>query len=129
MKLPMPAPAIDSWTRRFVTSRATIIRTMAPRRSDQGARLNNSHHTMMANVHTAAPINPYRKPSGMMRGNPNLDSNSSEAAITPGHSRSGFCGVDSSTIPVVIANLLQRITIDLIDTVRRHLQKHVYKQY
>ena len=37
---------------------ATIIRTMAPKRSDQGARLKNSHHTRTANPQTSPPSIP-----------------------------------------------------------------------
>ena len=42
--IPCTPVAIDSWTMRDVANSATIIRTMAPKRSDQGARLKNSHH-------------------------------------------------------------------------------------
>ena len=43
--IPIIPFAIDSWTMRDVATSATIIRTMAPQRSDQGARLKNTHHT------------------------------------------------------------------------------------
>ncbi len=67
---------------------------MALRRSDQGARLKNSHHTTIASVQTTEPSNPIRLPSipknsasGATAGTPNLNSGSSTAASTPGHSR------------------------------------------
>ena len=46
--IPIIPFAIDSWTTRDVANSATTIRTMAPRRSDQGARLKNSHHTTIS---------------------------------------------------------------------------------
>jgi hypothetical protein len=42
----------------LVTTTATSISTIAPTRSAQGARLKNSHHTMIANAPTSAPITP-----------------------------------------------------------------------
>ena len=38
---------------RDVANSATIIRTTAPKRSDQGARLKNTHHTTIANPPTS----------------------------------------------------------------------------
>ncbi len=54
--IPIIPSRIDTWTRRDVANNATIIRTMAPTRSDQGARLKNSHHTRIAAAHTIPPI-------------------------------------------------------------------------
>ena len=56
--IPIMPVAIDSWTMRDVANSATIIRTMAPKRSDQGARLKNTHHTTIANPPTSPPITP-----------------------------------------------------------------------
>ncbi len=56
--IPIIPLAIDSWTMRDVATSATTIRTMAPKRSDQGARLKNSHHTTTANPPTSPPSIP-----------------------------------------------------------------------
>ena len=50
--IPCAPVAIDLWTMRDVANSATIIRTMAPKRSDQGARLKNTHHRTIANPPT-----------------------------------------------------------------------------
>ena len=47
--IPIIPFAIDSCTMRDVASTAPTMTTMAPTRSDQGARLKKSHHTMIAN--------------------------------------------------------------------------------
>jgi hypothetical protein len=49
---------MDSCTRREVADSATIIRTIAPRRSDHGARLKNSHHRTMISAPAKAPSTP-----------------------------------------------------------------------
>ena len=96
----MPAPAMDSWTRREIPSTAMIIHTRAPKRSDQGARLKPTHHTTIAAAPKTQPINPTTPDSnpknwasGKTLGRTNLSSINSTAATTPGHSRSGFLGV------------------------------------
>ena len=55
---PHGPPAIDTWTRRDVANSATIIRTMAPRRSDQGARLKSSHQTRIERARQGEPSSP-----------------------------------------------------------------------
>ena len=84
---------------RDVANSATTIRTMAPTRSDQGARLKNSHHTTTANP----PTNPAQHPDravapGTTMGTTNLTSHSSTTATTPGHSRSGFRGAGAAVV-------------------------------
>jgi hypothetical protein len=66
---------------------------MAPRRSDQGARLKNTHHTRIANAPTTEPIIPKTVASGTTMGMTNLITHSRNAAATPGHSRSDFWGI------------------------------------
>ena len=76
---------------RDVATSATTIRTMAPTRSDQGARLKNSHHTTTANPPTTPPsIAERRTASGTTMGTTNQTSHCSTTATTPGHSRSGL---------------------------------------
>ena len=88
--IPMPPFASDTWMKRDVANSATTISTMAPKRSDQGARLKNAHHTTTASPPTRPPINPTGGAPGPTTGTTNLNSTSSAPAITPGHSRSGF---------------------------------------
>ena len=40
---------------RYVANSATIIRTMAPKRSDQAARLKNTHHRTIASAAEESP--------------------------------------------------------------------------
>ena len=47
-QFPIIPPMSDSWTSGRIANTAAIIRTMAPRRSDQGARLKKSHQRTMA---------------------------------------------------------------------------------
>src|SRR2546425_12153050 len=91
----IPAFAMDGWTICFVANTATTITTMAPTRSDQGARLKNTHHRTIANPPTTPPNIPKMANSGMTMGTATMASNISTAAATPGHSRSGFRGVGS----------------------------------
>ena len=56
--IPCPAPTIDSWATVLAANTATIIKTIAPTRSDQGARLKNTHHTTIANAPTTPPSIP-----------------------------------------------------------------------
>ena len=86
----MPPVAMETWMMRDVATSATIIKARAPQRSERGARLKNAHHTTMANAQTSAPIIPTGPASGATMGTTALASNSSTAASTPGHSRSGF---------------------------------------
>ncbi len=95
--IPIIPPAIDSWRRmRGVAASATIIKARAPKRSDQRARLKNTHHRMMTNAQASPPRTLNIMASGKTRGTTNLISTSSTAASTPGQSRSGFRGVGSS---------------------------------
>src|SRR5688572_27817142 len=55
-KNPILPVAIDTWTIRFVPITARTIRTRAPRRSYQGARLSNNHQRTIAKAHEAATI-------------------------------------------------------------------------
>ena len=89
--IPPGAVAIDSWRTREVANNATTISTIAPTRSDHGARLKNTHHTTIANAATSPPSNPTGGAPGATSGTAtSLNSSSSAAATTPGHSRSGF---------------------------------------
>jgi hypothetical protein len=69
IKFPIPAPTIDSWATVLVANTAPIIRTIAPTRSNQRARLNSTHHTTMSNAPTTPPSIPIGNPaSGDNRG-------------------------------------------------------------
>ena len=76
--------------RRDVATIATIIRTMAPKRSDQGARLKKAHHTTIARPPTTPPMTAYSSKSGTTLGRTNRISHCNVTAATPGQSRSGF---------------------------------------
>ncbi len=89
---------------RGVATSATIIRTTAPQRSDQGARLKNAHHTTTANPPTSPPSTAKATASGTTMGTPNLTSHCSTTMTTPGHSRSGFGGVVWTVCVVVMSN-------------------------
>src|ERR1035437_10189441 len=102
--IPIIPVAIDTWTMRDVANSAIIIRTIAPKRSDQGARLKNNHHTTIANPATSPPRMANAKASGTTMGTPNLTRHSSTAATTPGHSRSGFGGVGSPVCAMVTSD-------------------------
>ena len=80
---------------RGVAPSATIIRTMAPQRSNPGARLKKAHQTTIANPAKSPPNTEYSNASGQTMGTPNLTSHWSVTATTPGHSRSGFRGAGS----------------------------------
>src|SRR5712691_4269686 len=88
---------------RFVATTATTIRTMAPTRSAQGARLKNSHHTTIANPQASPPSIANMRASGATRGTTNQSSHCSTTATTPGHSRSGFRGGSSSVCAMAIS--------------------------
>src|SRR5215216_6432092 len=90
---------------RDVANSATTIRARAPRRSDQGARLKNSHHTTITRPAKTPPIIPYIEASGTKMGRTNQASHCNTTATTPGHSLSGFRGAGSSASLVVIAAL------------------------
>ena len=92
---PIIPVAIDLSMRRDVTSHATIIRTIAPQRSNTGARLKNAHHTRTANAPTIAANIPRITASGRTTGTTSQPSNISAAAAMPGHNRSGFRGAGS----------------------------------
>src|ERR1700730_10361156 len=81
---------------RDVATSATIVKATAPRRSDQGARLKNNHHTTIANAPASPPIIPTNTALGTTAGMTNLTTHSSTAAATPGHSRSGFRGAGAA---------------------------------
>src|SRR5882724_8623838 len=117
--MPIPAFAMDWWTRGFVANTATIIRTMAPMRSNQGARLKNSHHTRTASPQTSPPIIPNIIVSGATKGMTNQTSHCRTTATTPGHSRKDFRGAGSSILLVTAAlacdsSMVVRIVISLI---------------
>src|SRR5262249_2045244 len=90
--------AIDSWTMRDVANNPTIIRTTAPSRSDQGARLKKTHHTTIANPPTTPTITPKAAASGTTMGRPNLTNHCSITMTTPAHNRSGRTSVDLGTV-------------------------------
>src|SRR5262249_49663594 len=81
---------------RCVANSATTIRTMAPTRSDQGARLKSSHHTRTSSPPTTPPITAYNMESGTTMGTTNQTSHCDATATTPGNSRRGFLGAGSS---------------------------------
>src|SRR5262245_57906447 len=87
---------------RGVAASVATISTMAPKRSDQGARLRNSHHKTIANAPKSPPNNPSATASGSTTGTTNLITANSTPATTPGHSRSGFREVGSSGCAIVI---------------------------
>ena len=66
--MPIIPVAIDLSTRREVTSRPTAINARAPSRSDHGARLKNSHQTMIASAPATPTIIPRRKALGTSNG-------------------------------------------------------------
>ena len=86
----------EMWTSRDVASIAVIIKTTAPRRSTQGARLKNSHQTAINNAPTTPPTIASIAASGMTMGSANLTSSTSSATTTPGQSRRGFLGAGSA---------------------------------
>ena len=88
--IPIIPVAMDWWMMRGVANSATPIKTMAPTRSDQGARLKNSHHTTIVTPPRSSPIIPTAMAPGTTTGTTNLTSHCSTTATTPGHSRSGF---------------------------------------
>ncbi|OFW36480.1 MAG: hypothetical protein A3J29_14215 [Acidobacteria bacterium RIFCSPLOWO2_12_FULL_67_14b] len=66
---------IDSWATLLIANTVTIIRMIAPTRSDQGARLKKTHHNAIAN----APATPPSMPTGICAlgattGTPNMTS-------------------------------------------------------
>ena len=63
---------------------------MAPKRSDQAARLKNTHHTTIANPLASPTIALIGRASGMNVGTPYLASHWITTMTTPGHRRSGF---------------------------------------
>jgi hypothetical protein len=108
--IPIAPVAIDTSRIRGVASRATIISAAPPNRSDQAARLKNSHHTTTA----GPPINPAKTPatiaSGTKTGTTNQASHCTVTTTTPGQSRIGFrevispvCAMGISTSPWMIA--------------------------
>jgi hypothetical protein len=58
LKYPIAPPEIDGWTRYLSGNSAAIMRTRAPTRSYQRARLNNNHHRMTSSAPATAPIIP-----------------------------------------------------------------------
>src|SRR5260221_1154126 len=89
--IPWQAQTIDAWATAMVANTAATIRTIAPARSDQGARLNSNHHRRMAKAPAMPANNPMgSSASGATTGAPNMTSNWTMAMTTAGHSRSGF---------------------------------------
>ncbi len=105
--MPMAPVAIDSWRMSGVAARATIIRATAPRRSDHGARLKNSHQTTRANPPANPPSMPYMAASGATRGTPYRASHCNATMTTPGQSRSGFGGVDVSACVIALVSMFK----------------------
>ena len=104
----MPAIAMDGWTQSLVAAIATTIRTMAPTRSDHGARLNNSHQRTTASPPTTPPRTASRpigseatSASGAILGTPNASSHCRTTMTTPGHSRSGLRDVGPLWVMVI----------------------------
>ena len=96
--------AIEASTMRLVATMATIIRTTAPQRSTQGARLKKAHHTTIANAPKSPPRIPKAPTAGTTMGTTNLTRHSSTAAATPGHNRSGFSGAGARVCAMVISD-------------------------
>src|SRR5687767_3247819 len=82
---------------------ATIIRPLAPTRSDQGARLKNTHQTTIASPPASPPMTAKGSAAGATTGTAYLTRNCSITMTTPGHSRSGLRGVDSVCAIVISA--------------------------
>ena len=91
--IPMAPVEMDTSTMRLAANSATIIRTRAPKRSDQGARLKNNHHRMIAKPPRGPASTPIKRASGTKAGTTNRSSKHRIAMTTPGHSRSGLRGV------------------------------------
>src|SRR5215207_9848559 len=87
---------------RFVAISVMTISTSAPTRSNQGARLKNSHHSAIANPHNTPISKPMAAVRGKRKGTTNHASHCSTTAITPGHSRSRFGGVGNAICSGVI---------------------------
>src|SRR5215208_8218572 len=87
---------------RFVPISAMTISTSAPRRSSQGARLKNSHHSAIANPHNTPTSKPLAAVRGKRKGTTNHASHCSTTAIKPGHNRSRFGGVGNAVCSGVI---------------------------
>jgi hypothetical protein len=130
--IPIIPVAIDSWRMRDIVSGATIIRTTAPQRSDRGARLRNAHQTTTASPHKSPAITPKNLASGTAIGTPNINSHCSDTAATPGHSRSGLCGVCASVCAMVMlairapqgfcSPIYRAFTLNLKRLGKRHVQ-------
>ena len=78
--------AIDGWTKRDVTAAATSISATTPSRSDQGARLKNSHQPITARPNAKPPITAVPPCDGQTSGI-SQSSHWSATATTPGQSR------------------------------------------
>ena len=82
--------AMDACTTREVPKSAATASTIAPRRSDQAARLKPSHQTMTASPPASPPTTATKLESATTSGTANQSVHCSTTAITPGHSRSGL---------------------------------------
>ena len=93
---PCAPVAMDGWRKRKVAISARIIRTTAPGRSVQDARLKKTHQITNINAPASSPNTLTRPASGNMIGTTKLDSHCNATATTPGHKRSGLRPLDSS---------------------------------
>ena len=93
----MHPPRIDGWTMNRSRTPRADEHDRTPRRSLHGARLNNSHHREISAPAASAPSTrdqrARRETSGAMKPD---EHQQRPRAATPGHSRSGLRGVDSS---------------------------------
>jgi len=80
----------DAWATALVANTAATIKTIAPTRSNQRARLNSSHHSATSKAPATPPSMPMGPASGATTGAPNITSNWTLAINTAGHSRKGF---------------------------------------
>ena len=85
--MPIIPPAIDTSITRDVAAIATSITAIAPRRSDQGARLKKTHQTKIVTAAARPPIIATISLPGTTPGRTNRR-HMIAAATMPGHSRS-----------------------------------------
>src|SRR5688572_17800652 len=108
--LPMKPPEIDAWTSGLMAITAAAMTTSAPIRSDQGARLKNSHQMRIRAAPTTPTSTPLRSASGMKKGITYRTSTISATIATPGHKRSALsptaCRECSPAVVVIVLLLL-----------------------
>src|SRR5215212_5897358 len=97
---------------------------MPPNRSDQRARLKNTHHTISATVKASEPItaNPKPRIPGTAAFTPKRNSSCSRTRTMPGHSRRCFWGVCAALGGIVMRTIpFQRADCSVVIAVWRSL--------